>query len=260
VFAREEQGRSFTGEVGFESRNVSLELGLELGVGALIEQFERDFEIVGAGEQVSPGLEFGAEAVCLAQDLLRATLVVPETGFLGQRLEFGDALGSGLEVKDAPRSTGSAQPGRGRRTRPLVPDLQILEQERPQLDEPQSRLAPRDDGVDAGAVAVVRADPAIAVTVQGRGIAAGAAISLASDQIDEGGILSLLHGLSLYGDTLGTSVGAGSDLPGGLGRPWATGFGTVYEADPRAPRGYFPARAQAGYRRGVPGRARANRR
>ena len=45
-------------------------------------------------------------------------LVVPEPGLLGQRLELGDARFLGLEVKDAPRSTGSVQPGRGWRTRP----------------------------------------------------------------------------------------------------------------------------------------------
>ena len=80
----------------------------------------------------------------------------------------------------------------------LVPDLEILEQERAQLDEPQRRLAPRDDGVDAGTVAVVGAHAAIAVTVQSRSVAAGTAIALAGDQIDERGILSLLHGPSLF--------------------------------------------------------------
>ena len=57
-----------------------------------------------------------AQAVGLAQDLLRGALVVPEPGFLGQRVELGDARFLGLEVKDAPRSTGSARPGRGWRT------------------------------------------------------------------------------------------------------------------------------------------------
>jgi hypothetical protein len=198
VLAGEQQGGPFPREVLFERRRVLLELGLELGVGGFIEQLERDLEVVGARQQISPGVDLGPEAVGLAEDFLGAALVVPEAGFLGQRLELGDALGLGLEVKDAPRSTGSVQPGRGRRRRPLIPDLEILEQQRPQLDEPQGRLAPRDDGVDAGTVAVVRADPAVAVTIKGRSVAAGTAITFASDQIDERGILGLLHEPSLY--------------------------------------------------------------
>ena len=47
-----------------------------------------------------------------------AALVVPEPGLAGQRLELGDARLLRPEVKDAPRSTGSARPGRGRWTRP----------------------------------------------------------------------------------------------------------------------------------------------
>jgi hypothetical protein len=241
VLPREQQGRSLAGEIGFERGGITLQLGLELGVGPFVEQLQRGVEIVGAGQQIAPGLELGAETVGFAKDLLGAPLVVPEPGFLGQRLELGDALGLGLEVKDAPRSTGSVRPGRGPRRSPLVPNLEILEQKRSQLDEPQGRLAPRDDGVDAGAVAVVRAYPAVAVAVQGRSVAAGPAITLARDQIDECGVLGLLHGPSLSGDTLGTS-GVGWERPArGSGGPGATGFGTVYEANPPAPRGYFPA-------------------
>ena len=75
----------------------------------------------------------------------------------------------------------------------LVPGLQILEQDRPQLDEPQRRLASGDDGVDARTVGVVRADAAVAIAVEGGGVAAGAAVTLASDQIDERRFLGLLH-------------------------------------------------------------------
>jgi hypothetical protein len=108
-----------------------LDLDLQLGVRVLVEQLERDLEVVGAGQQLSPRVELGSETVGFSEDLLGAALVVPEAGFLGQRLELGDTLGLGLEVKDAPRSTGSVRPGRGRRRRPLVPDLEILEQQRP---------------------------------------------------------------------------------------------------------------------------------
>jgi hypothetical protein len=92
VLAGEQQGGPLPPEVLLERGGVLLELGFELGVGTLSEQFERDLEIVGAGEQVPPGVELGTQAVGLAQDLLGAALVVPEPGFLGQRLELADAL------------------------------------------------------------------------------------------------------------------------------------------------------------------------
>ena len=59
-----------------------------------------------------------AQAVRLAQDLLGGPAVVPEAGRLGQGLEFVDASLFGLEVKDAPRSTGSVRPGPGWRRGP----------------------------------------------------------------------------------------------------------------------------------------------
>jgi hypothetical protein len=73
--------------------------------------------------------------------------------------------------------------------------LEILEQDRSQLDEPQGRLASGDDGVHAGTIRIVRAYAAVAVAVEGRCIAARAAITFARDQIDESGVLGLLHGL-----------------------------------------------------------------
>jgi len=75
----------------------------------------------------------------------------------------------------------------------LVPDPQILEQDWPQLDESQGRLASGDDGVHAGTVAVVGADAAVAVTVEGKRVGTGPAVAFAGDQIDEGGFLGLLH-------------------------------------------------------------------
>jgi len=77
----------------------------------------------------------------------------------------------------------------------LVPGLQILEQDRAQLYEAQRGLAPGDDGVDARTVGVVRADAAVAIAVESCGVTAGAAVTLAGDQIDERCFLSLLHGL-----------------------------------------------------------------
>jgi hypothetical protein len=77
----------------------------------------------------------------------------------------------------------------------LAPNLQILEQDRAQLDEPQGRLASGDDGVHTRAVAVVGADTAIAVAIQRGGITARSAVPLTGDEIDERCFLGLLHGL-----------------------------------------------------------------
>jgi len=43
VLAREQQRRSLAGEIDLQGCYVPVELGLELGVGALVEQLERDF-------------------------------------------------------------------------------------------------------------------------------------------------------------------------------------------------------------------------
>ncbi len=91
----------------------------------------------------------------------------------------------------------------------LVAGLEILEQDRAQLDEPQRRLASGDDGVHAGAVAVVRADATVAIAVQGGGVAAVPAVPFAGDQIDEGGIFGLLQWTpSLYDAGQGRGLGA----------------------------------------------------
>ena len=193
VFAGEQQCGAFPGELGLERRAVPLELGLELRIGHLGEQLHAGREVLGAHEQSLPQVDLGAQAVGLPEDLLGGSLVVPEAGFEGQRVELRDTLGLRLEVKVAPRSTGSARPGRGSRTRPLVPSLEILEQDRSQLDEPQGGLAPGDDGVHAGTVAVVGTDATVAVTVEGSRITAVPAIALTRDEIDERDILGLLQ-------------------------------------------------------------------
>ena len=76
-----------------------------------------------------------------------------------------------------------------------VPRLEVLEQDRTELDQAQGRLAPDDDGVHAGTVAVVGADAAVAVAVEGCCVTARSAITLAGDEIDERCFLSLLHWL-----------------------------------------------------------------
>ena len=118
----------------------------------------------------------------------------------------------------------------------LVPDLQILEQDGPQLDEPQRRLASGDDGVHAWTVAVVWANATVAVTVEGCGVAARPAVTLTSNQIDKRCFLGLLHGLPLSGAGQGER-GVGHWCCRGWGRPGSAGFGTVYGANPQSPRG-----------------------
>ena len=75
----------------------------------------------------------------------------------------------------------------------LVPRAQIPEQDRPQLDEPQCRLASGDDGVHTGTVRVVGTDATIAIAVEGGGVTATPAVSFTGDEIDECDVVDLLH-------------------------------------------------------------------
>ena len=118
VLTREEQRRPLAREVGLERGGIAFELGLELGVRRLVQELDRGQQVVGAHQEVAPRRHLAAEAVGLAQDLLRGAAVIPEPGFLGQRLDLGDSGFLRLEVKDAPRSTGSVRPGPGWRTLP----------------------------------------------------------------------------------------------------------------------------------------------
>jgi hypothetical protein len=208
VLAREEEGGSFPCKVGLEGADLAIELRAQLGVTRFLDKLERREEIVDPAFEAAPQIDVGAEAIRLAQDLLGGPLVVPEAGLAGQRLELGDAALPGLEVKDAPRSTESARPGREPWRRPLIPGLEILEQDRTELDEAQGRLAPGDDGVHAGAVAVVGADAAVAVTVEGRSVTARSAVSLTGNEIDERRFLGLLQLVPL--SDLGAGVGGGA--------------------------------------------------
>src|SRR4029079_14537173 len=106
-------------EVLLELGRGPIELGGQLRVRGLLDELEGRKEVVDPGLEAAPELDLGSEAVGLAEDLLRAALVVPEPGLAGQRLELGDTPFLRLEVKDAPRSTGSARPGPEPWTRPL---------------------------------------------------------------------------------------------------------------------------------------------
>jgi hypothetical protein len=118
VLTREQECRALSPEVLLKRRGVAVEIRLEAGVSGFIEQLQGSAEVVGAREQTLPCVDLGTEAVGLAKDLLGGALVVPESGFDGQRVELRDASLLRVEVKGAPRSTGSVRPDRGWRTGP----------------------------------------------------------------------------------------------------------------------------------------------
>ncbi len=118
VLAVEQQRGTLAEKVGLEGGRVAIELGLELRIGRFVEQLEGSKQIAGSVEKALPERDLVAQAVGLAEDLLGFALVVPEARFLGQRVELGDTLRLCGEVKAAPRSRGSARPGRGWRMRP----------------------------------------------------------------------------------------------------------------------------------------------
>src|SRR5262245_15993854 len=130
VLPGEQQRRPLALEVLLEFGRRPVELGSQLRVAGFLDELERGQQVVDAGLDAAPELDLGTEAVGLAEDLLGGSLVVPEPGFERQRVELGDAPFLGPEVKDAPRSTGSDPPGREPWRRPLVPRLEVLEEDR----------------------------------------------------------------------------------------------------------------------------------
>ena len=173
VLAGEEQRRPFPRVVGLERRGVPFELGFELGIGG----FGR-----GARRAASR-----SSARVLSSPQVVSSLRRPSAS----RMTFWAARPSsqnpGSWVSASSSATRAALASRSKmpRGRPdpfsqvadggrvhLVPDPQILEQDWPQLDEPQRRLASGDDGVHARAVAVVGADAAVAVAIEGRRVTA----------------------------------------------------------------------------------------
>jgi hypothetical protein len=193
VLAGEQEQRPLSLELGAQGVRLPLDIRLGVGVRGVLEQAQQLDQVVGALLERPPQRDLIAQAFSLAKGLLCDALVVPEAWIAGTRVQLGYTGFLDDEVKDAPRSPGSARPGRGWTLRPLAPHPEILEQDRTELDQPQGRLAPGDDGVHAGTVAVVGADAAIAIAVQRGGVAAGPAVPFARDQIDELGFLSLLH-------------------------------------------------------------------
>ena len=67
------------------------EVGLGVGVGRVGEEVEQLLEVRGALLERAPGVDLVAQALGLADDLLRAALVVPEPGLDGAGVELRDA-------------------------------------------------------------------------------------------------------------------------------------------------------------------------
>ena len=96
-----------------EGVRLAREVGLGLGVGRVDEEVDELLEVRGALLERAPQADLLAQALGLADDLLRGALVVPEPGLDGAGVELRYAAFLGGEVKDAPRSTGSAPRGPG---------------------------------------------------------------------------------------------------------------------------------------------------
>jgi hypothetical protein len=113
VLTGEQERRPLSTEVRLEGGGVLVKLRLKTRIGAFVQQLERGLEVGGARKQTVPCVDLGTEAVGLTKDLLGGALVVPEARLERQCVELCDALLFGLEVKGAPRSTGSARRARG---------------------------------------------------------------------------------------------------------------------------------------------------
>ena len=109
VVAGEQQQRPLPREVLLQRRDVTVQLGLELRVRGIGEQRRQLLDRGRACLEPAPGFDLVAETLGLLQDGLCRALVVPEAGFLRPGVELGDPRLGGPEVKDAPRSTGSAR-------------------------------------------------------------------------------------------------------------------------------------------------------
>jgi hypothetical protein len=114
-----EQERGSLAVVGVGQRlRVSLDLGRQFGILAVLDQLEQLHDVGRALVEIRPQGDLGSEAVGLAKDPLRVALVLPEARLLGQGLQLGEVRFLAREVKDAPMSIGCALPARGSLRRP----------------------------------------------------------------------------------------------------------------------------------------------
>jgi hypothetical protein len=86
VVAREQQERPLALELGRERLGLAGDIGLRIGVGGVSQELEQLLEVAGALLEAPPELDLLAQALSLADDLLRCALVVPEPGLDGARV------------------------------------------------------------------------------------------------------------------------------------------------------------------------------
>jgi hypothetical protein len=98
-------------ELGLQGAGLALDIGLGLRIGGVGEEVQELGQVIGPLLERAPQGDLVAQALGLAGDLLGGALVVPEPGFDRAGVELRDAGLLGGQVKDAPRSTGSALPG-----------------------------------------------------------------------------------------------------------------------------------------------------
>jgi hypothetical protein len=137
VFTREQERGPLPAEISVKARRLGVELRRQLRIGRFLDELEGREQVVGPTFEIAPQLDLRSEGARLAENLLGRPLVVPEPGLCRQPLEMRGARLFRPEVKDAPRSTGSAPRDPGLWTSPLIPDLEILEQDRAELDQAQ---------------------------------------------------------------------------------------------------------------------------
>jgi len=111
VLAGEEEERPFPAKGPVQLRGLLLEVGLGLRIRGVLEEGDELQEVVGPFLEVAPEAYLVAEALGFPQDGLGTARVLPEVGFGTPGVERREAFFLGPEVKDAPRSTGSAPPG-----------------------------------------------------------------------------------------------------------------------------------------------------
>ena len=112
VVAGEEEEGPFALEQGGQGVALTLQFGLEFGVGRIAQHGEEFEQVVDPLLDAAPEGELVAQALGLAEHGLGEARIVPEGGFGAALVERRQARFLGPEVKDAPRSTGSAPPDR----------------------------------------------------------------------------------------------------------------------------------------------------
>jgi hypothetical protein len=96
VLPREQELCTLALEVALQGCGFAVELGRQFGIAGLLDELESGNDIAGPPVELAPQLEFGTEAIGLAEGLLCGSLVIPEAGPSRLRVERGDALGLGV--------------------------------------------------------------------------------------------------------------------------------------------------------------------